>query len=112
MQGNLIGWAADWSPLVLIYGLRDPRDGQLRYVGKTKRAPRVRHREYETLNSHPRWLPVWGWCRELRLAGMSPEMVELEWVEESVATAAERHWIDHVRRRCNLLNIQYMPRTA
>jgi hypothetical protein len=63
---------------VFIYGLRDPRDERIRYVGKTRRPLRAR------LNGHLGEVKRWPksakseWIAELATSGLLPQIVELE----------------------------------
>lgn len=89
----------------LIYGLIDPRDGRLRYVGKTTATLRKRLRAH--LNDVKRgrvYIPRHKWMSELITAGLEPDGVEIEqdaddWRE------AEQFWIALLRAQgCDLLN--------
>lgn len=64
---------------VYIYGLYDPRDGALRYIGKTI-GLKVRFGLHmsETRNTHKN-----QWLRQLRELGLKPEMRVLETIENS-----------------------------
>jgi hypothetical protein len=74
----------------LIYGLCDPRDGTLRYVGKTTQsiADRVRGHLREK-----RACKRYGWLCKLSKLGMRPSAILLERVPTSDANAAESFWI-------------------
>ena len=77
---------------VAIYGLVDPVDGQIRYVGKTNN---VRRRLAEHLKQAKRGdSPKALWLRSLPAA---PEVVILESVDEADWEAKERRWIAHLR---------------
>lgn len=58
----------------LIYGLLDPRDGTLRYIGKTHKRRELRLAEHleRAQDGDPR--PVYGWIRSLLDAGTQPEI--------------------------------------
>lgn len=58
---------------VYIYGLADPRTGEIRYVGKSDR-PKLRLASHRS-NSGAR--AVREWCAEVMADGLSPEVVEL-----------------------------------
>ena len=77
-----------------IYGLYDPRDGQLRYIGKADCAHR-RLKTHLRASSVKRATPVYAWIRELREIGLVPSMQILEraadWCE------AERRLIRQAR---------------
>lgn len=74
-----------------IYALVDPRNNEVRYVGKAKN-PKLRYASHKcvTGNSYRA-----NWIRSLQLCGYNPEMVILEetvdWVE------SELFWIDYLR---------------
>ena len=73
-----------------IYGLRDPRDGAMRYVGKADRPRRrlVRHvvrRHEESAKAK--------WVRELFEFGLRPVLEILEEVYIDAWQDAERRWI-------------------
>ena len=89
-----------------VYGLIDPRAGELRYVGKTERSTHVRlkrhmHNAREGVRSH-----VYNWLRQLLAAGLKPEVEVLETHETAEALVeAERHFIAYFRSiGCNLTN--------
>ncbi len=98
---------------VSIYGLRDPRDGVIRYVGRTANDPRQRLRQHTGSAGVLRWMRLSEWILELRAAGVRPEIVVLEEVAADVAGAAEQRWIvqlddpDHP-----LVNITYTGRLS
>lgn len=67
----------------IIYGLCDPRTGELRYIGKSSSGltrPRVHFRNDRTLNdgSH-----VHNWCKSILAIGLEPEIVVLEQYEST-----------------------------
>jgi len=81
------------QPVVIytIYGLRDPRDGRIRYVGCTKS---LRNRVHGHRNN-PQTIELHAWMLELRAAGLGPEVVTLETaVGAAAGRVAERHWIE------------------
>lgn len=87
----------------LIYGLIDPRDDQLRYVGQTScslRARLVRHVYRARWGQHYR-------DRWIRLMGQTPDIVELEvCATRAEADEAERHFIAYFRYLgCRLTNL-------
>lgn len=78
---------------VAIYALRDPRDGEIRYIGKAEDPVRRlrQHMEPGQLNryrSHKN-----SWLKGLLDAGYLPELEIVDWVEPERADAAEIHWI-------------------
>jgi hypothetical protein len=89
---------------VYIYGLLDPRDGRLRYVGRTA-TPTVR------LSGHK---SEWGgdgakaeWMRGLLAADLEPKMIVFDEVPLDECRQAERDTISRYRKLgCDLLNIK------
>lgn len=85
---------------VYIYGIADPRDHLIRYVGKTQCSLATR------LEGHLKRPVNWRmrqWLRSLQRDGIGPEIVAIEvcrWFEWEVR---EAHWIRTLRE--NLLNI-------
>lgn len=77
-----------------IYGLRDPRDGLIHYVGKSN-APKIRlehHMKCEGANRRKV-----SWLADLKDVGLSPSMDILECVMLSEWKEAECRWIAHGR---------------
>lgn len=89
----------------LIYGLVDPRDGRLRYVGKTSGSLERRRRAH--LNDVRRgrvYIPRHKWMNDLLSLGLEPEGVEIE-VDVADWREAEQFWIAYLRGiGCALLN--------
>lgn len=77
------------SNIVFIYGLRDPRDKQIFYVGKTN-DPKTRLAEH-ILEAGDTSKNIW--IRSLKLRGLSPELVILEETTEERWSDAEKFWI-------------------
>ncbi len=76
--------------ITYIYGLRDPRDGLIHYVGKSN-SPRSRllqHIEDKDTNKRKA-----VWIDDLATAGLKPDLVILEAVSLSEWQQAERTWI-------------------
>lgn len=90
----------------LIYGLKDPRTGAIRYVGKSKvgmKRPlshRVRCRDIRN-KTH-----IANWVRELQALGLDYEIVVLEYLPNDTAfREAEPRWIAKLRAEgCDLTN--------
>jgi hypothetical protein len=85
-----------------IYGLLDPRDKQLRYVGVTVNV-KVR------MNQHCRDCSVGSkkgrWINELKQANLKPAMIELDVIELEEAKETETFYIGYFRMLgCNLTN--------
>lgn len=105
---------------VCIYGLVDPRDGIIRYVGRTSAALKNR------LNAHKYDLsPCWDgkargagqdrlkWMAELRVVGLSPMIKVLEEVSIEGAAAAEKRWVQALfKAGLPLTNRHWRPRTC
>jgi hypothetical protein len=90
--------ALDNTPVsVLIYGLVDPRNGNLRYIGRTKRRLMVR------LNGHIQSAKkasdrhVHSWIRGVLMAEMKPLVVLLEETDARSWEEAEQFWIAYFR---------------
>jgi len=75
---------------VFIYGLKDPRDGQIKYIGKTnKPEQRLRgHLADKGYSAKTMWLD------HLRAEGLDPELVVLDDVPVATWRRAEQHWIN------------------
>jgi hypothetical protein len=82
---------------ILIYGLHDPRDGALRYVGKTKGTLRLRLAQHMT----PRELRLQHrrakWLRCLKTMGLKPEARVIEVATADIWAERERYWIAFYR---------------
>ena len=72
-----------------IYGLKDPRDGELYYIGKSNH-PAFRLRQHLEDNTNAGKI---GWLRDLQSSNLKPELVILETVKCKQWQAAERRWI-------------------
>ena len=89
----------------LIYGLIDPRDGQLRYVGKSSaglRRPRshIFPSALKKEHTHKAY-----WLRRLIAAGLQPEIEVLETAPADIDDA-EKFWIAYFKSiGCNLTNL-------
>lgn len=81
--------------VTIIYGLADPRDGALRYIGKTSRglAYRLRGHVRESKRGETRRE---RWIAKLASAGMRPDIFEIEVVPGDWSDA-ERFWIAYFR---------------
>lgn len=88
---------------VEIYGLVDPRDGRVRYIGK---ANDTRKRLAGHLrDARRRSTPVYAWVRKLGALGLKPEARVLERVEGDGWKDAERRLIAEHRALGPLLNV-------
>lgn len=94
------------SSEVIIYGLKDPETGIIRYVGKTKNS--IEYRMAAHLNDRAR-THKGHWIRELRARGLVPEPVVLEILlncPEDGWQETERSWISILRfYGCPLTNL-------
>lgn len=61
----------------LIYGLLDPRDSSLRYVGKTHKRRELRLEDHILAAINGRTAPVCVWLRELLNNGLRPQIFVL-----------------------------------
>jgi hypothetical protein len=106
------------STLVRIYGLIDPRDGMMRYVGRTSAALHTRlsgHMSEIDANGKPKGgygLDKNNWLSELRKAGLTPSIRVLEEVAEHDSVDAERRWVQALfKAGVPLTNRQWRPRS-
>jgi len=88
----------------LIYGLVDPRDGQLRYVGKTKNKLAKRLNEHLVDPAHNYRT---HWLSSLKAQNLVPNAVILqEFTEPEILCDAEIFWIAYFRKMgCPLTNL-------
>lgn len=88
-----------YAGVTYIYGLIDPRNQQLRYVGKTVLAParRLANHIWQARNSkHKRH--VLAWIASLDAENLTPELVEIEKVDPfGDWEEAEQFWISYFR---------------
>lgn len=89
--------------VVYIYGLYDPLDGVIRYVGKTGN-PNTRleshyldARRYQA--KQRKGFAVHDWITSLIEAGRMPEMVILDITDSSNSVRVEHEWIDGMHTR-------------
>ena len=92
---------------VLIYALTYPGTDYVRYVGKTVRSPRKRHKEHIAAALNNPRLPVHRWVASLYRRGLWSCLWHLERVPETEDWAArERYWIKRFRNEGHdLLNL-------
>jgi len=90
---------------VYIYGLCDPRSGELRYIGKSTNVEErvARHIRKASARYLRRWIAG------LLAVGLRPEVVVLDQVNDSwEASIAEQFWIASMRLcGCRLTNLTY-----
>ena len=82
---------------VAIYALIDPRDGAIRYVGKSRR-PAHRLREH-VAESMAKRTHKDRWIQQALVAGFRPGMEILELAPGEAADDRERFWIAELRQR-------------
>ncbi len=87
--------------MVLIYGLCDPFDGTIRYVGQT-RLPESRLRQYADAATGNAF--TWRWCRSLAKRNRKPDMVAIDLVAKDDWASAEAKWVEFYRERGHLYN--------
>lgn len=76
-----------------IYGLADPADNRIRYVGKTKNTLSHRRSEHITYAKRKKGLnPRTVWINEVLARGVKPEIVLLEKCAKENWRERERHW--------------------
>jgi hypothetical protein len=82
----------------LIYGLLDPRDHCLRYVGKTHKRRELRLAEHMTRAAEGHRAPVCDWIRTLQNERLAPDIFVLERIAEAADwRLAERYWLSRCR---------------
>lgn len=90
-----------------IYGLTDPRNGQIRYIGRTAN-PETRLREH--IVASQAGVLRNDWIKELRRAGEIPGMCILETVPESEVAETEKFYIGYFKMLgANLTNFTTRP---
>lgn len=97
-----VSWGSPVTALVEIYGLYDPRDGALRYIGKANNSAKrlAAHKR----DAKRRDTPVYHWFRKLAASDMAPTVAVL--CETDDWKAAERRLIaEHRAAGARLLNV-------
>lgn len=91
--------------IVTIYGLIDPRDGLIRYVGKTVKKPKERLKEHFREANRGRNTLRLNWIRKLFSLSLAPFIVVLDEVPENIWEKFEIVWIKILKdSRFPLLN--------
>lgn len=94
---------------VYIYGLEDPRTGEIRYVGRTV-ALKFRMDQHTT---RPSSIALREWVGELAAEELRPRYRVLETCDDKSWRAAERRWVAHYREQgVALLNVCEGGRSA
>jgi len=93
----------------MIYGLVDPRDGQLRYVGKSSNGlsrPRTHWKNTRLRESRDH---CHNWIRNVLLSGRVPDVVVIQDICENdsdILNDSEVFWISYFRKMgCHLTNM-------
>lgn len=88
-----------------IYGLVDPRDGQLRYVGQTVRATDVRYRQH-LVRANQKKTHRDCWIFSLLSLGLKPRLVVFQELDsKDLLDRAEVFWISYFKALgCRLTN--------
>jgi hypothetical protein len=81
----------DEVPMKTIYGLVDPRDNKLRYVGQTKN---LKTRFSQHCSDLTGVSPKEIWIKELQVLGLTPIIKEFEEVEDHEARLVEKTYIE------------------
>ena len=110
----------DESKQVCIYGLVDPRDGMIHYVGRTRAALRSRlsgHRADIALcwdgKARGAGQDKIAWLTDLQRAGLSPTIKILEEVNSDGAVDAEKRWVQALfKAGVPLTNQQWRPKSC
>ena len=83
-----------------IYALKDPRNGIVKYVGRTSNI-KTRYRKHL---SSKKSLQKDIWIGELKACGLEPEVIILEKVDRRHVIKSEMKWIKHYRKDHELFN--------
>jgi hypothetical protein len=89
--------------IVSIYGLSDPRDATVRYVGQSA-TPRARYSSHLSGQGRSENAAKAAWLEELDALGLRPTLVILDNCDSAQAGAAEERWIDSLRAAGPLYN--------
>ena len=90
-------------PLIEIYGLTDPRTGEVRYVGKAVCAQK--RLKSHLRDARRRRTPVYDWINKLGRLGLTPGVVVLVRCEPEAWPDTERRIIAEYRASGHLLNV-------
>lgn len=81
-----------------IYGLRDPFNRKMRYIGKSVN-PHTRYKRHLWESAVKRPTRKSNWIRNLTARGAKPELVILDEVEDGLINTAERAYIEFYHSR-------------
>lgn len=84
-------------PPAFIYGLIDPRDRALRYIGKSNNPKKRLHRHL--IDARLARYHRECWLKGLLDAGLRPELIILEECPQDIWKEREQYWIAHYRER-------------
>ena len=84
-----------------IYALVDPRDGLIRYVGRSAN-PNRRMKDHVLARGSNELLKAW--LEELIKEKVKPLMIILDTCQSEKSDECEKHWIDHFKKFGQLLN--------
>lgn len=93
---------------IYIYALRDPRNDEVRYIGKSNS---IYSRLKQHLQDRTKGSPKVKWIKSLIQEGLTPSVKVLEIVDESKADEAELKWIKHYAKDSKLTNTALMNKT-
>jgi len=85
-----------YTPITYIYGLVDPRDERIRYIGKANNPARRRVYHLTPRNLSYR-TPKNSWLKHLLGLGLEPSLLILQCVPVLLWEEAERSWIARLR---------------
>lgn len=81
----------------LIYGLKDPKTGQVRYVGKSSSGMKRPSEHFRAHKLHKKCHKS-SWIKSLAVQGLQPEIIVLETLDSKDALSdAEMKWIAHLK---------------
>lgn len=103
MPANAISLGVSDVKRYVIYALRDPRNGNIRYVGITKQPVRKRLSSHLAAARNGKPLHISAWIRQLSKEGLQP-LAEV--LEETSDTGREAVWTAQFRGEgCDLTNL-------
>ena len=88
---------------VFIYGLQDPRDGKIKYIGKSVNL-RARFNAHLEEAKHKINTDKCIWIRALLSCGLKPTLIIIEEVDAAFWRERERAWIVSLRESHTLKN--------